>query len=104
MSCLLFTTWGLLRSGGRFLRWFDGWKGSIGQEIHHLSISVSGDVAVTSMLIRSAGTLKNGVEVSRWVRTTSGCRRSDHRWLIMHEHVSLPVDLESGSVAVGLEP
>lgn len=88
----------------RFLHWFDGWKSAIGQEIHHLTISASGDVAVASMLIRASGTLKNGLEVGRWVRATSGCRRSDHGWLITHEHVSFPIDLQSGSVATDLEP
>ncbi|MGH3460476.1 MAG: YybH family protein [Kribbellaceae bacterium] len=84
---------------GRFLNWFDGFKSSIGQEIHDLTIQASGDLAVASMLVRSAGTLRNGHEVERWVRVTSSCQRSNHRWLITHEHVSLPVDLKSGSAA-----
>lgn len=84
---------------GRFLNWFDGFKSSIGQEIHDLTIQASGDLAVASMLVRSAGTLRNGHEVERWVRVTSSCQGSNHRWLITHEHVSLPVDLKSGSAA-----
>src|SRR5262245_23483306 len=32
---------------GRFLHWFDGYQGSIGQEIRDLNISASGDVAAT---------------------------------------------------------
>ena len=89
---------------GRFLHWFDGFQGSIGQEIHDLRISVSGDLAVTCMLIRASGTLQNGREVERWVRATSSCHRSDRGWLITHEHVSLPVDLASGRVVEGLSP
>jgi ketosteroid isomerase-like protein len=27
---------------GRFLHWFDGWKGPIGREIHDLNVSASG--------------------------------------------------------------
>ncbi len=27
-----------------------------------------------------------------------------HRWLISHEHISLPVDIESGSAAKDLVP
>lgn len=89
---------------GRFLHWFDGWESAIGQEIHHLTISASQDIATTSMLIRASGTLKNGREVRLWVRATSCCQRSNHGWLITHEHISLPVDLESGSAAVDLVP
>lgn len=88
----------------RFLHWFDGYTDSIGQDIRDLNILASGDVAATSMLIRSGGTLKNGREVGLWVRATSCCQRSDRGWLITHEHVSLPVDLASGRVASDLVP
>jgi ketosteroid isomerase-like protein len=89
---------------GRFLDWFDAYEGSIGQEIRDLNTLASGDIAVASMLIRASGTLKGGREVGFWVRATSCCQRSNHRWLITHEHVSLPVDLESGSAAMDLVP
>jgi ketosteroid isomerase-like protein len=88
----------------RFLGWFDGFKGSIGQEIGDLHISASGDIAVAFMLIRASGTLKNGHGVGYWVRATSCFQRSNHRWLVTHEHVSLPVDFESGSAATDLVP
>jgi ketosteroid isomerase-like protein len=88
----------------RFLEWFDAFAGPIGQEIRDLHILASGDVAVAYMLIRASGTLKNGREVGYWVRATSCCRRSNDRWLISHEHVSLPVDPESGSAAMDLVP
>jgi ketosteroid isomerase-like protein len=88
----------------RFLDWFDNFEGSIGQEIGDLNISADGDIAVAYMLIRASGTLKNGREVGYWVRVTTCCRRSNHRWLITHEHVSLPVDVESGRAATDLVP
>jgi ketosteroid isomerase-like protein len=89
---------------GRFLHWFESYEGPIRQEIHDLTVLAGGDVAVTSMLIRSGGTLKNGQEVSLWVRATSSFHRSNDSWLITHEHVSLPVDLESGRAVMGLTP
>jgi uncharacterized protein (TIGR02246 family) len=87
-----------------FLRWFGGFESSIGQEIRDPHISVSGDIAVAYMLIRASGTLKDGREVGYWVRATVSCKRSDHRWLIRHEHISLPFDFERGSVAIDLVP
>jgi ketosteroid isomerase-like protein len=87
---------------GRFLQWFDGWKGSIGMEIRDLNNSASGDLAAAHMLIRASGTLKNGHEAGSWVRATSCCQRSNHRWLITHEHVSWPVDSKSGRAAMDL--
>jgi ketosteroid isomerase-like protein len=89
---------------GNFLRWFDGFKSSIGQEIRDLNILASGDIAVAYMLIRASGTLKDGQEVGYWVRATVCCQRSDHRWLITHEHISVPFDFESGSAAMALVP
>lgn len=88
----------------RFLEWFNSYEGEIRQEIHDLHIVVSGDIAVTSMLIRSGGTLKSGREAELWVRATSSCQRSERSWLIMHEHISLPVDLSSGSAVMNLTP
>lgn len=89
---------------GRFLQWFDGWNGSIDMEIRDLSVLASGDIAVAHWLSRAIGTLKNGHEVGSWVRATNCCQRSDHRWLITHEHVSWPVEAKSGSAAMDLVP
>jgi ketosteroid isomerase-like protein len=88
----------------RFLEWFDGYKSGLGQDIRNLHILVSGDIAVTSMLIRSGGTQKSGREVELWVRATTCCQRSNHGWLITHEHISLPVDLRNGSAVMDLVP
>jgi ketosteroid isomerase-like protein len=88
----------------RFSHWFDGWKSAIGMEIRDLNISASGDVAAAHMLLRASGTLKDGREVGYWVRTTNCCQRSNHGWLITHEHVSLPVDIKSRSAVMDLVP
>jgi uncharacterized protein (TIGR02246 family) len=87
-----------------FLRWFAAWQSAIGQKIRDLTISASGDIAVAHMLLRTSGTLKNGREVGYWVRATVCCQRSDHRWVITHEHISLPVDIASGRPAMDLVP
>jgi ketosteroid isomerase-like protein len=85
-----------------FLRWSDGYK--IGVDIRGLSILPSRDIAVAHMMMRASGTLKDGREVGYWVRASVCCQRSDERWLITHEHISLPVDFESGSAAMDLVP
>jgi ketosteroid isomerase-like protein len=87
-----------------FLRWFDGFKSSIGQEIRDPHILVSEDIAIAYMLIRASGTLKDEREVGYWVRATVSCKRSNHTWLITHEHISLPFDFVRGSVAIDLVP
>jgi uncharacterized protein (TIGR02246 family) len=87
-----------------FLRWFEGWESPIGQEVRDLTIRASADVAVAYLLIRTSGTLKNGREVGYWVRASVGCQRSNRGWLIANEHVSLPVELPSGTAAMDLVP
>ena len=89
---------------GRFLNWFDGYQGSIAFDVRDLTISASGDIAVAHWLSRAGGTLKNGREVGSWVRATSCCQRADHGWSVTHEHISLPVKLETGSAAIDLTP
>ena len=88
----------------RFSDWFEAFEGPIGQEMRELTISAGGELAVAHMLIRASGTVKGGREVGYWVRATSSFRRSSGGWLIAHEHVSLPVDFESRSAAMDLEP
>lgn len=88
----------------RFADWFQRWTGPIGQELHEVTIVGGGDVAAASMLIRASGTLTTGRDVDYWVRTSNAFTRGDGGWLIAHEHVSLPVDLQSGSAVVDLLP
>ncbi len=87
-----------------FLRWFDSWESAIGVEIRDLNIVASEDVATAYLLHRTSGTLKNGREVGYWVRATLCCQRSDNRWLITHEHISVPVDPITRSAVMDLVP
>jgi ketosteroid isomerase-like protein len=89
---------------GRFLQWFDTWKGPIGMETRDLQLAVSGDLAVAHWFNRASGTLKSGQQVGSWVRVTNCWQRSDRTWLITHEHVSWPADPKSGSAAKDLAP
>ena len=89
---------------GNFLRWFESWASPIGMETSDLTIMVSGDIAVTHMLHQASGTLKNGQEVSYWVRATVCCKRSNHTWLITHEHISLPINPATRTAIMDLVP
>jgi ketosteroid isomerase-like protein len=89
---------------GRFADWFGRWQSPIGQELHTPTIVAGGDVAAAHMLIRASGILRTGREVGYWVRVSNCFRQLDHGWSITHEHVSLPVDLQSGTVVMDLVP
>jgi ketosteroid isomerase-like protein len=87
-----------------FLRWFDEYEGPIGLETRDLNIVTSGDIAFAHMLHLASGTRKNGDETKTWVRSTVCCQRPNNRWLITHEHISLPIDPKSGIVVIDLVP
>jgi ketosteroid isomerase-like protein len=74
-------------------------------ETHDLAITGGDDgVAFAHSLNQISGTMRNGRHIAMWVRWTACFRRIDENWLIVHDHVSVPADLESGSAQVQLEP
>ena len=87
-----------------FIRWFNEYEGPIGLETEDLNLAVSGDVAFANMLHLDKGNTKSSGPRKFWLRSTVCCRRSDEKWLITHEHISLPVDFRSGSVLMDLAP
>ena len=99
---LRFAGSGALRD--RFTQWFAGFEGPVTVDSRDMSISVSGDLAFVHWFNRVGGTLRNGRTVGSWVRVTSCCRRMAGEWTITHEHVSLPVDMASGSAVIDLVP
>jgi uncharacterized protein (TIGR02246 family) len=70
--------------------WFRTFQGPVGYDVHDLSITAGGDVAFCRSLNRISGRRTNGEETDVWVRATIGCRKADTRWLITHEHASVP--------------
>ena len=76
----------------------------LGYEIHDLTITVGDDVAFAHSLNRISGTLKNGSRNEFWLRATTCFRKIDGKWLIAHDQVSVPLDLESGRALLNLEP
>jgi len=90
--------------GKSFRRMFDAFRGSITFETCDLSIAVGADVAFSHSLVRTIGTTNNGEKTDRWLRRTVCLRKVGGKWLIVHEHVSLPVDPESGNAVQDLQP
>jgi ketosteroid isomerase-like protein len=81
---------------GNFLRWFGAYDGPIGLETHELTVtSTDADLAFAHMLHLDSGKRTNGLDTAMWVRSSVCFRRSGGRWLITHEHISLPIDPET---------
>ena len=87
-----------------FRRMFDAFQGPIAFETRDLIITVAADLAFGHSLVRTVGIMKNGEEIDRWLRRTVCLRKVGDKWRITHEHVSLPVNPESGKAVQDLQP
>lgn len=83
---------------------FTVYQRPLGYEIRDLMLTVGGDVAFGHSLNRISGTLKNGNRTDYWVRWTGCFRKIDGNWLIVHDQVSVPLDVQSGRALLNLEP
>jgi ketosteroid isomerase-like protein len=83
---------------------FAVYQRSLGYEIRDLTLTVGGDVAFGHSLNRISGTLKNGTRTGYWVRWTGCFQKIDGTWLIVHDQVSVPVDVASGRALLNLGP
>lgn len=78
---------------------------TVSYELHDLTVHVGDDLAFGYAFGRLHGTLKNGASTpGMWVRVTYGMRKINGTWLIVHDQVSVPLDIVSGKGVVDLEP
>jgi uncharacterized protein (TIGR02246 family) len=73
-------------------------------EICDLSITTGNDIAFSHKLLRLQATRTNGQKTPYWERLTFCFRKIDDKWMIAHEHVSVPADLKSGRAVLDLKP
>jgi uncharacterized protein (TIGR02246 family) len=80
------------------------YKGPLEVEVRDVHVSVQGDLAFARGLERWSGTLANGEKSSIWMRFTSVFRKSNGKWLDIHDHASVPVDFATGKAKMDLNP
>lgn len=81
------------------------WKGQIGFEVRDLTISCSDNVAFACCLSRMLGERTSGEQTDVWYRLTLGLRKINGKWLIQHEHESVPFYMDGSlRAAVDLKP
>ena len=88
-------------------RWkelFESFQGPIDYEVRDVSITAGDDVAFSHSLNRISGTMTNGRKSDRWLRWTVCYRKTNGNWLIIHEQVSVPVDVRNGKAMLDLKP
>lgn len=72
-------------------------------EFRNMKITCSGDLAVVHGFTRVKGVM-HGNAIDTWARETNCLRKVDGEWLLIHDHVSFPVDLSTGRGAMDLTP
>lgn len=83
---------------------FDSYEGPIHVEFPDVRIMADETVAFSYCVHRIAGTLKSGHKTDFWLRWTAGWSQTNGKWLIVHEHVSVPLDFASGKALLDLKP
>jgi uncharacterized protein (TIGR02246 family) len=89
----------------RLGEWFAQFRdGPIGFETRDLQLVVGGDAAFCHGLNHVDAVTTDGTSIDMWWRATTCFRRLDGRWTVVHEHSSVPFDMESGRASLGLKP
>lgn len=85
--------------------WFKTFAGPIGAEITGLTIAAGTEAAFAFCLNHISGTSSNGQKNDHWVRVSIGFQKTDGKWLVTHEHVSVPFYMDgSFRAALDLKP
>jgi ketosteroid isomerase-like protein len=79
---------------------FSHFKGKPTIAITELGITVEGNLGFSHSVQHVTGTDVNGHPVDRTVRVTDGYRKIGGNWLIVLEHISVPVDLKTGKAMI----
>jgi len=91
--------------GKRLEAWLSQFReGPIGYELRDLRLTVGGDAAFSHCLSHVDATTTEGQRIDMWWRATSCFARIDGRWMVTHEHSSVPFDMETGRASLGLKP
>jgi uncharacterized protein (TIGR02246 family) len=85
--------------------WFKTFAGPIGVETTGLTIAAGTEAAFAFCLNHISGTNTKGEKNDHWVRISIGFQKTDGKWLVTHEHVSVPFYMDgSFRAALDLKP
>jgi len=73
-------------------------EGQVVFEIHEVEVSVDSTLAYCRALHRCGGISPDGQENVGWMRYTAVLEKRGEQWLIVHEHISQPFDIQTMKV------
>jgi len=80
-------------------KFFTVHTGDLAYDVTDLNIRTEAELAFVHSLNHVSGELASGLKSDMWVRWTGCFQRLDGVWLVVHEHVSVPADIEHGKAA-----
>ena len=95
---------GLEALRSRAQQWFDGFESAMSYEVRDLKVTADDEVAFCHGLHRVSGTAKGGKKIDMYWRATQCFRCIGGKWMIVHEHSSIPFDMTTGKVSFDLKP
>ena len=88
----------------RVAEWFASFRTAIDYEVRDVDLFLAGDVAFDHHLTHVRGTSASGAAIDMWFRETVGYRKLDGRWMVTHQHSSVPFDMATGKPLLELHP
>src|SRR5262249_18749604 len=82
---------------------FAAFSGPIAYEVRDLKVTTEGELAFAHSLNHIEATLPGG-HVDMWLRWTACFRQIDGVWLVVHDHVSVPIDPVQRQAVLNLTP
>ena len=87
-----------------YVQFLAQYKGPIEVKFQGLRVVAGNDVAFAYVLEHLSGALVDGTKSDMWIRVTSCFRKVHGRWLDVHDHISVPADLDTGKAMLALQP
>lgn len=87
-----------------YIDFMNQYDGPIDIEFRDMHVVTAGDVGVLFALQHMRGKLKNGGPSDVWLRATSAARKINGKWLIVHDHISVPAEFATGKAMLDLKP
>ena len=88
----------------RMEEWFSSFQGLISFENFGLTITVGDAVGFCHSLNRVNGIKIDGENIEMFWRSTVCFHKADNKWIITHEHASVPFNVKTGLASLNLKP
>jgi uncharacterized protein (TIGR02246 family) len=85
-------------------KWFASFESDIGLEVLDLTVLASETVGFSYSLNRYTEKVTGKDAIDMWVRVTFCWENADGKWLIVHQHNSVPFNPETGKASLEIQP